>query len=78
MGTFTAVIDQISDDIAHLLVEKGGRTYNIPIPTVLLPPGAREGHVLKVTFEFDREEEVRRQNHVADLLEKLKSKQTSK
>lgn len=41
---------------------------------MLLPEGATEGSWLKVSFELDEEETLRRKEKIGSLLEKLKNK----
>jgi hypothetical protein len=44
------IIDVIEEDSASIEVD-GGRMINVP--RAMLPAGAREGHVLRVTLEID-------------------------
>lgn len=69
-----AVIDRFEGDYAVLLFGDGD--LKAEIPRVLLPEGATEGSWLKVSFELDEEETLRRKEKIGSLLEKLKNKKT--
>ena len=57
-----AVIDRFEGDYAVLLFGDGD--LKAEIPRVLLPEGATEGSWLKVSFELDEEETLRRKERL--------------
>jgi hypothetical protein len=67
-----AVIDRFEEAYAVLLFESG--ELKVDMPRVLLPPGAAEGDILKITFEIDREETERQRLKIEALLKKLQEK----
>ena len=70
-----AVIDRIIDDNAIVLL--GEKEIQIDISLSFLPQKAKEGSVLKVTFELDEEGETQQREKIANLLNKLKNKNLS-
>lgn len=71
MKEFNAVIDRIESDIAVLELMGG---YIIEIPITYLPEDSKDGKVLKVRIDFDKEEEKKRIKKIKALQEKLKNK----
>lgn len=61
------IIDRFEGEWAVL--EWDGRTFNFP--RALIPRGAREGHVLKVSVEIDRAETERRRQRIKELEDRL-------
>lgn len=70
-----AVIDRFEGDYAVVLF--GDEEIKVDIPRALLPERATEGSWLRVSFELDEEETMRRREKISSLLEKLKNKNTS-
>ncbi len=66
-----AVIDRIEGKIAVLELE--GKII-IEIPKKFLPKGVKDGDVLKVTFDIDKNAKKRKISKVKELQKKLKSK----
>jgi len=67
-----AVIDRFEGDYAVVLF--GDEEIRADVPRALLPPGAREGSWLKVSFELDPEGEAEQRERISKLLDKLKSR----
>ncbi len=67
-----AVIDRFEGD--HAVVLFGDDEIKVDIPRQLLPPGAKEGSWLKVSFELDPESEKQQREKIEGLLDKLKRK----
>ena len=67
-----AVIDRFEDDYAVVLF--GDKEIKVDLPRELLPPGAREGNWLNVTFELNPEGTTKQEEKIRGLLEKLKNK----
>ncbi|NLM46004.1 MAG: DUF3006 domain-containing protein [Firmicutes bacterium] len=67
-----AVIDRFEGEYAVLLF--GEDETKVDIPKKLLPPGAREGSWLNVSFELDEEGTKKQEERIKNLLEKLKNK----
>jgi hypothetical protein len=64
-------IDRIEEGIA-VLVMRDDPPERISIPVSLLPSGCREGDVLTLTLEVDREDTAATKERLAGLIEKLK------
>ena len=67
-----AVIDRFESDYAVMLFRD--EEVNVDIPRQLLPPGAKEGSWLNVSFELDPEGEKKQREKIEGLLDKLKRK----
>ncbi len=67
-----AVIDRFEGEYAVVLFGDG--ELKAGIPRQLLPPQAREGSLLHVTFELDHEATEKQKKKIQDLLGKLKNK----
>ena len=67
-----AVIDRFEGEYAVILI--GDKEIKVDLPRELLPPGAREGSWLNVTFELDPGGSKRQEEKIKGLLEKLKNK----
>ena len=67
-----AVIDRFEGDYAIVLF--GDEEIKVDIPRKLLPPGAKEGSWLNVSFELDPEGEKRQRKKIEGLLDKLRKK----
>lgn len=67
-----AVIDRFEEDYAVVLI--GDKEIKVDIPRVLLPPGAREGSWLNVSFELNSDGTKKQEEKIKGLLEKLKNK----
>ncbi|MEW6244464.1 MAG: DUF3006 domain-containing protein [Bacillota bacterium] len=61
------IIDQFKGDWAVIEYERG--TFSLP--RSLLPPGAREGDVLRLTVAVDSEETARRRDSIKSLEDEL-------
>lgn len=62
------IIDRFEGEIAVIEYEKG-KTFSLP--RRLLPPGVKEGDVVRVTVTIDAEESARRKKMIADLMDDL-------
>ncbi|MEK8023016.1 MAG: DUF3006 domain-containing protein [Candidatus Hydrogenedentota bacterium] len=62
------VIDEVEEDIYVLLFDDGMKLH---LKENMLPPGVREGTVLKVTLEIDEVEQKRRIAEIADIQQRL-------
>ncbi len=67
-----AVIDRFENN--HAIVLFGDDELKADIPRQLLPPGAKEGSWLNVSFELDPEGEKKQRDKIEGLLDKLKRK----
>ena len=67
-----AVIDRFEGEYAVILF--GDDEIKVDIPRQLLPPNAKEGSWLNVSFELDPEGEKKQREKVEGLLDKLKKK----
>ncbi len=67
-----AVIDRFEGEYAVVLF--GEDEIKADIPRQLLPPGAKEGSWLNVSFELDPEGEKKQREKIEGLLDKLKRK----
>lgn len=67
-----AVIDRFEGSQALLLVGEGEAA--IQFPRELLPPGAAEGDILRVSFQIDHEATAAQRRKIEDLLERLSNK----
>ena len=67
-----AVIDRFEADYAVVLF--GDEEIKVNIPKKLLPPGAKEGSWLKVSFALDPEGTAKQKKKISNLLNKLKKK----
>lgn len=65
-----AVIDRFEGDLAVVLV--GEEEYRLQVPRRFLPRGAREGDVLVLRWEIDRQETEARRQRVRGLIEELR------
>lgn len=63
-----AVIDEIEEGQAVVLFDEG---LKLIVSKGFIPAAAREGSVLKVTFEIDEEEQKKRTERISSLQEKL-------
>lgn len=61
------IIDRFEQDMA--VIEYGDKTLSIP--RALLPPGCKEGDVLKLSVEIDQQATEDRKSRVGKLLESL-------
>ncbi len=52
----------------------GDEEIRVDLPKVLLPPGAGEGSLLRISFKLDPEGELEQRKKIEDLLKKLKGK----
>lgn len=66
--THFAVVDEVEDGEFVVLFDAGPK---VVLPAKMLPGGAGEGKVLKVTFAIDEEERERRTSEIRALQEKL-------
>ena len=67
-----AVIDRFEGECAVFLF--GDAEIKVDVPRHLLPPGAKEGSWLNVSFELDPEGEKKQREKIEGLLDKLKRK----
>ncbi|NLN06198.1 MAG: DUF3006 domain-containing protein [Firmicutes bacterium] len=67
-----AVIDRFAGEYAVLLF--GEDEIKVDMPKKLLPPAAREGSWLNVTFELDEDGTKKQEEKIKNLLLKLKNK----
>ena len=67
-----AVIDRFEGNLAVLLF--GERGLAVTLPRELLPPGAGEGDILRVSLEKDPEATREQREKTAGLLKKLRDK----
>ena len=68
-----AVIDRFEGSQALLLF--GDEGIAVPLPRRILPPGAAEGDILRVSFQIDHEAAAAQRKKIEELLNKLKSDQ---
>ena len=66
-------IDRIEGTVA-VLVSREDESVRVNVPVSLLPPGSREGDILTIRIERDREATEAAQERVSGLIEKLKKK----
>jgi len=66
-----AYVDRIEDGKAVLDLDRGGRLL---LDLADLPPGTKEGAVLRVTFTDDPDERRRREARVVDLQRELRER----
>jgi len=64
-------IDRIEGTVA-VLVSREDESVRVNVPVSLLPPGSREGDILTIRIEQDREATEAAQKRVSGLIEKLK------
>jgi len=64
-------IDRIEGTVA-VLVSREDESVRVNVPVSLLPPGSREGDILTIRIERDREATEAAQERVSGLIEKLK------
>lgn len=64
---FIFIIDRFEEDWAVLEYES--KTYNVP--RALLPEDAKEGDVLRISLEIDREETLKRKKAIKKLEDEL-------
>ena len=67
-----AVIDRFEGEYAVVLF--GEDELKVDIPRQILPPGAKEGSWMNVSFELDLEGENKQREKIEGLLDKLKRK----
>ena len=68
-----AVVDRIEEDVAILLL--GPAEIIVDFPLSCLPEVIREGMILDITLEIDKETEEARRQRATDLMQKLLNKQ---
>ncbi|GAW92763.1 DUF3006 domain-containing protein [Calderihabitans maritimus] len=61
------VIDRFEGDMA--VIEYNGKTFDLP--RSLLPEEAKEGDVLKMSIEIDKEETEKRRKKIEKLMDEL-------
>ena len=61
------IIDRFEGNMA--VIEYNGRTFDLP--KNLLPKEAKEGDVLKISIEVDREETEKRRKRIKNLMNEL-------
>ncbi|GAW94350.1 DUF3006 domain-containing protein [Calderihabitans maritimus] len=61
------VIDRFEGDMA--VIEYNGKTFDLP--RSLLPEEAKEGDVLKISIEIDKEETEKRRKKIEKLMDEL-------
>jgi hypothetical protein len=66
-------IDRIEGTIA-VLISCQDESVRVNVPVSLLPPGCREGDILTIRIERDREATNAARGRVSALIEKLKNK----
>ena len=66
-------IDRIEGTVA-VLVLREDESVRVNVPVSLLPPGCREGDILTIRIERDREATEAAQERVSGLIEKLKKR----
>jgi hypothetical protein len=66
-------IDRIEGTVA-VLVSREDESVRVNVPVSLLPSGSREGDILTIRIERDREATEAAQERVAGLIEKLKKR----
>jgi hypothetical protein len=66
-------IDRIEGTVA-VLVSREDESVRVNVPVSLLPSGSREGDILTIGIERDREATEAAQERVSGLIEKLKKK----
>lgn len=64
------VVDRIEGDYAVLLC--GDREIKVNLPRELLPPGAGEGSILRISLELDEKGTREQRERISRLLDKLK------
>lgn len=77
MKPLWAVVDRIEDGKAVLDVDAGAdapRLGRLVVDRVHLPPGAREGSVLRLVFEDDAAERGRRVAEIGNLQDALRAR----
>ena len=67
---FRGFVDRIEGDKAVLLVG-GHEEWSVILPKEILPDGAGEGSVLRITIEFDSEQTAEAAEQVSELIDKL-------
>ncbi len=67
-----AVVDRLENGYAVLLWGEGEIKVNLP--RELLPPGAGEGSILKISLEVDEEGTEKQREKISHLLHRLKGK----
>ena len=67
---FRGFVDRIEGDKAVLLVGEH-EEWPVILPRELLPDGAGEGSVLRITIEFDSEQSAEAADQVSELIDKL-------
>lgn len=65
-------MDRFVGDYAVLLWGEGEIKVNLP--QELLPPGTREGSILRVSMELDEKSGEEQRDKIANLLQRLKEK----
>ena len=66
-------IDRIEGPVA-VLISCDDESVRVDLPVSLLPPGCREGDILRIRIERDRAATEAAQERVAGLIEKLKKR----
>ena len=66
-----ATIDRIEGTVA-VLISREDESVRINVPVSLLPSGSRQGDILTIGIERDREATEAAQERVSGLIEKLK------
>ena len=66
-------IDRIEEGIA-ILIGREDETVRLKIPAAHLPPGCREGDILRMTLEQDKEAAARARERVSALQDRLRKK----
>jgi len=66
-----ATIDRIEGTLA-VLISQDDESVRVSIPVSLLPPGCREGDIVLITIERDKEATIAAKDRVSDRIEKLR------
>ncbi len=67
------VVDRIEEGTAVLLV-RPDETKEIYWPREILPPDVREGQIIRVDLEIDREATKKAEERVSDMIKRLKTR----
>jgi hypothetical protein len=66
-----AAVDEVEENICVVLFDAG---WKLHMKKETLPPGTKEGTVLKVSFEIDAAEQARRVSEIQDIQTRLLSR----
>lgn len=72
-SAFRVSLDRVEEGLAVLLVRED-ESISFTLPRSLLPPGAREGDILEVTFHRDVAETEAARKRIAERIARLKSR----